>query len=218
MDLPESAERFIRAMSYCDDLVKVHQSHGGPSPGRRAEETSLNRAIVVLSVAAWQSAVQDLATTTLNAARSGVGGVVSQSTFQFFEARAANEIKSFSTPNSENVERLLRLMGFDPRPHWTWEYRGGQGIGMVTLRPQDVEDRMRDWLRLRHDIAHGHPELSAVTVLQSVRQKPSPPASGSPSTRLVDAKSCVAFFRRVTELTGDALAGHLGAATVRWRR
>lgn len=70
-------------------------------------------------------------------------------------------------------------------------------------------DRIDEWLKVRHAIAHGHAQLPLVDALQVVRL-----AGGAPpvstSLRLVDAEQCLAFFRRGAKLTEAALAAHLG--------
>jgi hypothetical protein len=58
VDLVDAKERFDRATKHCDNLIKVHRGHGGTAVGRRAEEVSLNRAVVVLAVASWQSMIR----------------------------------------------------------------------------------------------------------------------------------------------------------------
>jgi hypothetical protein len=70
-------DNFARATKHCDSLIKVHRGHGGPAVGRRAEEVSLNRAIVVLAVASWQSVVQDLTTAVLDVSTPPPGSPIS---------------------------------------------------------------------------------------------------------------------------------------------
>lgn len=205
-------------MTHCDNLVEVHRGHGGPAQGRRAQETSLNRAVVVVTVAAWQSAVQDMATCALDAGSPGPGSSISPQTYAVVAGQARTQIGNFSTPNPENTKRLLRGVGFDPRPLWTWQQSGGQGVGFVTIHPTEAERRMAGWLRLRHDIAHGADSLSQVDVLQAVRQAQNPQPDWGPSIRLVDAEACMTFFRRLANLTGTGLAGWAGQLATRWDR
>jgi hypothetical protein len=202
-------------MSYCDDLIKVHRASGGPSRGQRATETSLNRAVVVLAVAAWQSAVEDMTMSALEAARAVITPPMTPALFGVIAGRVMTDVHRFSTANAQNSRALLQSIGFDPRPHWTWRSRTGQR-GATLLKPGDVETRIDEWLKLRHAVAHGDAELPPVRVLLAVRQKKNPPASWTPQIRLIDGESCVWFFRRLTWATGDALAVQLGVPPPVW--
>jgi hypothetical protein len=219
MDLAEAKTRFERAMGYCDDIIAVHQGHGGGKRGLRTKETSLNRAVVVLAVAAWQSVVQDLTMAALDHAQpKGAMGPSS-----LLRGQVDKEIGAFSTPNSSNTRSLLKLVDYDPYLRWTWTQKGGQGRPAFTVTSQTAEVRTDGWLRLRHDIAHGHQSLSVVEVLQDVRQQADSWMTADhnrkwkdainhlkskqyePSLRLVDAKNCVAHFRRLAQLTAEGL-------------
>lgn len=85
---------------------------------------------------------------------------------------------------------------------------------MITVHPRDVDSAIRDWLSVRHAIAHGHQHLPTVDVLQAVRSARSPLTD--PPIRLVDAEQCLDLFKRVVRATGDALAIHLGVSSVKW--
>ena len=216
MDILTASTKFRNAMTHCDNLVEVHRGHGGPGQGRRAEEVSINRAIIVVTVATWQAAIQDMATAAIEAGQPQPGSPISPQTFAIIVGQAKQAIHNFSTPNAENTRKLFQGVGFDPRPLWTWSQMGGQGVGPVILQPADVEKVMREWLSLRHEIAHGHDKLSQVHVLKAVREKINPPASWAPAIRLVDAEACMTFFRRLCRLTGHALADHLGQPRGQW--
>lgn len=203
-------------MTHCDNLVAVHRGHGGPAQGRRDQEVSINRAVVVMTVAAWQAVIQDMVLAALDAGEPLPGSSMSTQTYAVVSGRNRREVNDFSTPNAENTRKLLQSAGFDPRPSWTWTQMGGRGVGRIVVTPHDVDSRMRDWLRLRHDIAHGHDQLTQVSVLEAVRQRPNPRAGWSPTIRLTDAEACMAFFRRVSSLTARALAAHLGASPGTW--
>lgn len=202
MNLDEAAANFARATRHCDNLVEIHRNHGGPNKGRRDKETSINRAVVVLTVSAWQAVVQDITKACLHISNPGptsphVG------MFRLLSGRTMSEIGLFSTPNHENTKKLLTSVGFDPRPHWTWVGPGRTG----TVRPHDVETKINEWLKVRHAIAHGHATLPQVQVLQAVREATTPP--DDPSLRLVDVEQCLSFFRHLTQVTGKAVAAHL---------
>lgn len=216
MDLEEAAANFARSTRHCDNLILVHRGSGGTRAGRRDEETSVNRAIVVLTVAAWQAVVQDFTLACVDLSAPGPNDPISRPTYSLLAGRVKSEVGAFSTPNAENTRKLLQAAGFDPRPLWTWRQRGGRGKGMVTWTPADADARINEWLLLRHAIAHGDPVLPAVRALRAVRERPgNPPAN--PSLRLVDARDGLAFFRRLARLTAAGLAAHLGVAMPRMR-
>lgn len=220
MDLQEARDRFERAMGHCDSIVQVHRQHGGGGQGFRALEPSLNRAVVVLAVAAWQTAVQDLTIAALDhvqpAGGTGVGPLL--------RGQVLQAVGGFSTPDAQKSRALMKLVDFDPYPLWTWSQMGGQGVGSIMITPSRAAETTDAWLRLRHDIAHGHASLSVVDVLESVRlavkdwRGTHPAASHADAInhlkssatfestlRLVDAERCVVHFRRMARLTAVGL-------------
>lgn len=74
-------------------------------------ELALNRAVVVLTVAAWQAYVQDATRVAID--RLKPGGPPQQS-WNLTNAQASRAIHLFSTPNAENTRDLLLYAGFDP--------------------------------------------------------------------------------------------------------
>lgn len=214
MDLIDASDRFRRAIKNADNLVQVHRLAGTGGRGRRYAETSVNRAVVVVTVATWQALVQDLTLAALDTSAPAPGspGV---GYFNVISGRIRKEVGDLNTPSSQNVRQLLVGVGFDPRPHWTWSQPGGRGGQRTTLTPIDIDDRVNWWLKVRHAVAHGHEHLPPVPVLQHVRQSAVAPMD--PALRLVDATQCMSFFRKLVEVTGDALAIHLGVAAPSWR-
>lgn len=222
MDVQESVDNFVKALEHCQNIIRVHRASGGSSQGRRTQETSLNRGVVVLAVATWQAFVQDLATAlrdaTLLELKSATGthlmiGVVKQWEPDFNEA-----VRRFSTPDDQKTRQLLQRAGFDPRPHWTWNQRGGKGQGKVVVEPKHVDAAIRQWLRVRHDIAHGHATLTPVKVLAAVRDpNSSPKAKTAPNLRLADAIDCMRFFRSLVKVTADSAAAYVGQPAPMWQ-
>ena len=179
----------------------------------RKRLVSINRAVVVITVATWQAAVQDMTLACLAHSEPPAGDSFLPA-YRVIAGRVQTEVGGFSTPNAENSRRLLQGVGLDPRPRWTWTQRGGRGLGRITIRPTDVDTKLNQWLRVRHAIAHGHEPLPSVEVLQDVRAAGSPLTD--PSLRLVDAEQCLAFFKRVVKASGDALAIHLDTPPTAW--
>lgn len=211
MDLQDAVDNFRRAITHCDNLVAVHRGYGTGSVGRRTEEVSLDRAVVVVAVAAWQAAVQDLTSATLDIAAPPALPSLARATYEVSAGYVRKGIRDFATPNSHNCRQLIQGAGFDPWTTWTWSNAGGRGVGMVEVRPHEAAERLDHWLRVRHAIAHGHAELPRVRVLQSVREA-APSWAGVPTLRLVDAEQCMSFVRRMVRLTANGLATHLGVA------
>ena len=220
MDLPEASARFMAAIRYCDDVVAVHRRAGTGGVGRRTEEVTLNRAVVVLGVAAWQVVVENLVLTAIDAA-SAHAGANPPITLAAYTGTVRGQVKRFSTPNSAQSRELLRTVGFDPKPYWdAYSVPGRQPAGTL-------QDQLDGWLRVRHAIAHADPVLPPEQVLQHVRQSvANQVAAGlsaanftypaSPGLRLSDAESCVKFIRRIARVTGDGFAREMQVAAVPW--
>lgn len=214
MNLDDAATNFRRALEHCDNLIAVHRASGGPSQGRRAKETSINRAVIVIAVATWQALVEDLAAACVDLSAPSTGAVISHQTYQFLKGRMSADVDRFSTPNARNSRNLLLGAGFDAEPCWTWSQHAGQGQGVKKWMPQDAAKRIDEWLAVRHAIAHGHDHLPQVDALIAVRRVPNQPPA-NPSLRLVDAEQCLVFFRRIGQLTANGLAKHLGVSAPR---
>lgn len=210
MDLDDARSNFNRAIKHCDNLVNVHRGHGGPAQGRRAEETSLNRAVIVIATASWQAFAQDETRALLDLSAPVGGAALTAAAYKGLRRHVEAAINDFGTPNAHNVRTLIQGVGFDPRPHWTWTQAGGTA-GKVTWTPKMVDDRIDEWLKVRHAVAHGHAALPQFAALQAVRLAPAAPPA-NPPLRLVDAEQCLSFFRRVVRRTELAVAGHLGVA------
>jgi len=209
MDLQQAVDQFHVALRHCDNIVEVHRDHGGPGRGRRPKESSLNRAVVVLAVAAWQAAVEDMTTAILDTARPSGPAPIDVARYDAAVGPVRRAIKDFATPNARNTRRLMNSAGFDPQPHWKFTTAGGRGKPSVDWTPTMVEARLDEWLRVRHALAHGHDVLPEVDALLTVRLKKT---KGAPWLELEDAEQCVAFLNRLVRLTAGAVGVHLGIA------
>jgi hypothetical protein len=185
-------DRFKAAMADPENLVRIHRTLR-QGAGRRTREIALDRAIVVFSVAAWQAFVQDSARAALDLMRPQGGSA--QGSYQVLRALLLRSLGTFSTPNSENTRDLLLHVGYDPWPYWEWRE------GRYRLRSVDVRQRLNHWLQVRHAIAHGG-KLPIVPMLRRT-------GAGSPTLRLANAKACMVFFDRLTEVTTNGLAKEL---------
>ncbi|EWM68860.1 MULTISPECIES: hypothetical protein [unclassified Micromonospora] len=225
MDVQEAVDNFVKALEHCDNLSLIHRAVGHGGPGRRTTETSLNRGTIVLAVATWQAFVQDIAKAlrdaTLTELQSVAGGPLLAGAMKQWQVDLDAAVEKFATPGPDQTCSLLGRAGFNPRPNWTWSQRGGRGSGGTTVlvEPKHVAQVIDQWLRVRHDIAHGHATLRPVKVLAAVRDpRASQKTQAAPGLRLADAEACVRFFRSVVRLTADAAAQHLRQPAPSWQK
>ena len=207
MNLQQAVDQFDLALRHCDNIVAVHRAHGGVNRGRRFQEVSLDRAVIVLAVAAWQAAVQDLTTALLDTVRPAGSSAIDIARYDVLTGSVRKAIGDFATPNGDNTRKLLISAGFDPRPLWTYEIAGGRGRQRVTWTPTMVNIRLNEWLKIRHALAHGHESLPVNNALLAVRNLG---VVSNPALRLDDAEQCMTFLNRLVRLTAAGLAAHLG--------
>jgi hypothetical protein len=156
--------------------------------GRRWAEPTINRGIVVLTVAAWQAFVEDLAGGILETIQRGVAGQPNLTAqFQLVAAATRNAIHRMNTPNVFNVRALFANVGFDPGASRAWR------SGRWTITTATTSSRIDDWLKVRHAIAHGD-DLPPVPVLARTD-------SGTPTLRRINAEACMALFEQVAQRT-----------------
>jgi hypothetical protein len=208
MDVQQAVDNFNLALKHCDNIVAVHRAHGGAGRGRRFREVSLDRAVIVLAVAAWQAAIQDLTIALLDTAKPTGPAPIDIARYNVITGPARKAVGDFATPNANNTRKLMMSAGFDPRPHWTWVSAGGRGRQPVVWNPNTVDARLDEWLKVRHALAHGHESLPVVQALLAVRVKG---VTSNPTLQLEDAEACVRFLNRLVKLTATALARELTA-------
>jgi hypothetical protein len=187
--IQDAEVEFHRAMQDSQNLIAIHRELN-PGPGRVTRELSLNRAVVVLTVAAWQAFVQDVLEEAL-ALMERPKGDPGREHFLIVKASALTAAGNFSTPNAENTRKLLLHVGFDPLPHWAWK------AGPATITPGVARERMNHWLGVRHAIAHGDDELPDYPVLNKLK-------GGGRSLTRANAEACIRFFGTVVKLTSVA--------------
>lgn len=138
-------------MIHCDNLLEIpHRAGGGLGRGSMVE-SSVNRAVIVLAIASWQAFVQDTVKFILDRRMPESAR----------PPEVLRELDRFSTPSAKNTRKLLQLVDFDPNPYWAWD----------RMKLRQVEARLRDWLTVRHAIAHGDEKMPNVPVLEAVREK-----------------------------------------------
>jgi hypothetical protein len=127
-----------------DQLADIHHRLRTGKPGRQVGLASLNRAIVVMSVSAWESYVEELLREVVLVLRPPTPpfGV-----WPALHAHVTGLLNTFNTPNAVNVERLIHnCLGLaDVHLSWTWQ----------NCTSTQAAQRLTIAMTYRHEIAHG---------------------------------------------------------------
>lgn len=185
----QARAEFAKAMQDSHNLVRIHKDKNRKR-GRRWDETTLNRSVVVLAVASWQAFVEGTTRAILSelAVPPSHNG---HALYLLINAATATALGRFNTPSAQNSLSLFTTVGFDPTPGWSFT------IGQPARRYAEprVRKEIDEWLRVRHAVAHGFqlPALSLVTGRTKT----------GPSLHRNDAESCIEFFEALTNATAD---------------
>lgn len=193
-----------RSLVDAENLLKIHEALG-TGRGRRIEEVSLNRATVVLAIAAWQAFVErlvEILLRMLEPKRQWYDGepnrlLAATTDFHRLKGRVTDQLGRFSTPNAENTRNLLKTLGYDPRPNWRFR------AGNTQYTPEDASATLGHWIRVRNHVAHGNPELPEVPVISRTVVK------GTPTIHKADAKRCIRFVQELGRATETDAASRL---------
>jgi hypothetical protein len=127
-----------------EELDETHSALRTGSRGRQYGLASLNRAVVVISVSAWESYLEELMRESVQALRPAGPAL---GTWPALHAYVTGLLGNFNTPNPANVERLIRnCLGLaDVHLLWTWQ----------NCTAAEAVQRLTDAMTFRHRIAHG---------------------------------------------------------------
>jgi hypothetical protein len=128
-----------------EELDDAHTELSTGAVGRQYGLASLNRAIVVMSVSAWESYIEELLRESVIVLRPP--GPPHADPWPALSTFVAGEVRRFHTPNAHNVSNLIQnCLGVpDVRQAWSWQN---------CTSPQAVS-RLDAALTYRHQIAHG---------------------------------------------------------------
>jgi hypothetical protein len=127
-----------------EELDAAHRRLRTGHVGRQWRLGALNRAVVVLSVSAWEAYVEELLKEAVDTLRPGAPPM---GAWPALNATVRSQVGRFNNPNTENVRTLLAdgLGLQDVTQSWAW-----QGVD-----PGRARERLAEALRNRHQIAHG---------------------------------------------------------------
>ncbi len=162
-----------------EELDQAHFRLGTGFPGRQYGLASINRAMVVMSVSAWESYIEELMRECLTALHPPAG--VAVGAWPALNAYVLGLIANFNTPDQGRVERIIRLSIGLVDVHLSWVWQNSTSAQAV--------QRLEDAMRFRHEIAHG--------------------VNPRPIVHHAYASQLPSFFRNLARHTDDAVRDHL---------
>lgn len=204
--MPSTAHaKFEEMIGWVDELIGIHARLRNGA-GRRHKQEALYRAGVVLSVAAWETYVEELLRVCYSVIETdsnavGGGGTTpipgwARHAFSLRRVDLTNSLKQFNTPNSDQVAKLMgQWIGFDPISSWTWKWKGN------SWSSGQVKARVDNWLSIRHGVAHGGGLPENITWLHD--------PNGRRRLTLQHLKDCREIFQHVAAQTDAATCVHL---------
>jgi hypothetical protein len=121
------------------------------------------------------------------------------SSFKLDEVQARRQAGDLHTPNAENVRKLfMQTTGYDPWPDWSYiaPHRN--------WRSQEMRDRLKDWLLIRHAVAHGGYLPANLPWIKSPQ--------GKSRLTLDLLRECRRFFARLVHCTDSGFSQYLQTA------
>jgi hypothetical protein len=204
--MPSNAsQQFTNQIGYVDQLISIHAKLQ-TGKGRRHEQEAIHRAGVVMTVAAWESYIENVLLEGVAAIESNAGiGIAAAAapavpippwarhTFDLRRTEIKNSIKKFNTPNAVNVRDLfVDSLEFNPWLSWNWNAPNRQ------WNSDEMRKHLNQWLDIRHSVAHGFPLLTDIVWIQGDYAKP--------RLTLYILKDCKALFKRLVLQTDTAFA------------
>ncbi len=120
--MPSNAftQHLLALLEDADELVDVHGQMRTGLPGRQWGLGALNRAVVVMSVSAWEAYIEEVIIEAITAIRPAAGNALGN--WPALNASARSAIGRFNNPNVENVRMLIsHSIGLpDITASWYW--------------------------------------------------------------------------------------------------
>jgi hypothetical protein len=129
------------------DAEELGEAHGKLRTGRVGRQWglgSLNRAVVVMSVSAWEAYLEELVKEVLEAIRPEG---LQAGNWPALKTAGLSQIGRFNNPDPDHVKALLAdTIGLqDVTARWSWK----------AVNAERARARLREVLKHRHAIAHG---------------------------------------------------------------
>lgn len=153
--------------SWVNQLADIHKKLG-TGRGRRHNQEALYRAGVVMTVAAWESFVEDLLIESFKALQPDANASVGErSTWAIANNAAKAATKKFNTPNAKNVIDLFEEhLDISVLTAWSVKTKLDQ------FTAEQSKTRINSWLDIRHKIAHGGSLPSNIQWIKGPKNNP----------------------------------------------
>lgn len=127
-----------------DELVNAHSQLKTGQAGRQWGLGALNRAVVVISVSAWEAYVEEVVKESVGSLRPANPPM---GNWPSMNANARSLVGRFNNPNTDNVRSIIAdTLGLqDVTQSWFWR----------ACSAQTARAKLHEALRFRHEIAHG---------------------------------------------------------------
>jgi hypothetical protein len=169
-------ENFKIAINDSEQILRAYdQLNKERKEGRDPEE--LKRAALIMTLTAWETYVEDRVKEEVNARLRALDG---SQIAAYVQKQLEKDLKTFHTPNSQKTKHFFDdFVGTDVTANWSW----------ANHDVEDVRAKLNGWIKKRGDAVH-----------RSITDKQ--------SSHLVsrdDMKKCVNFFKKLVEVTDQAL-------------
>jgi hypothetical protein len=174
------------------------------------EHKTLNRAVILAAVGAWEAFTEDLAT----CAADNDGSAVMSSRREWYPIKGTASL--VQTPSPRNVRKLLwGLFGYDPLDDWEVMVvtngnemgRGGTWRGEThTHLKGDAAQFLQATVNVRHSFAHQDKEKKIQSVIGMAQAR----EAGGVNVGSHHAQNAVGGVLQLAVLTAHGLSRHLG--------
>ena len=150
-----------------------------------------------MTVAAWESYVEFVLLEGFKTIAPAAGDPAwSKASFNLSKVRAKQQAGDFHTPNAENVRKLfMQTIGYDPWQDWYYI------APRRNWQSSEMRDRLDNWLRIRHAVAHGGALPTNIPWIKSPQ--------GKSRLTLDLLRECRRFFDRLVHCTDGGFSCYL---------
>ncbi|WP_047043159.1 HEPN domain-containing protein [Vibrio mexicanus] len=176
--MTQAKREFELALSDSEELIACYDSMNNCDNDTRPPEV-LKRATLIMTLTAWETYVEDVATELINAK---YGMVMGSQVGCIITARLRDQLKTFNNPDSKKTKDLFQeFFGLDITESWVWgNYHTAK----------DARTALNAWLRKRGEAVH-----RAQVDKQS-----------SHIVKRDELDKCLRFFRELVEVTDKKLS------------